>query len=411
MILVVLLVLILAWSVIGELDIVARADGKLVPQTRLQIVQPFEGGRIADILVKEGELVHAGQALVLMDTSLSIADTKILASELETARLNLLRIQAQLTGAELTNTMNADPVLFEQVNAIFEENIANYKSALREQVAVLEQVKQSRAAAKEIRDKLHETLPIYIENEKAVEKLVADGYANRNMLLEKQRERIEVQRDLNAKRHEIESLDARIVEAQAKVERLQTEYRRILLEEQSDLLAKMKRIEQEFAKQQYRNNLMELRAPQDGYVQDIGTHTKGAVVPAGSVVMNIVPVDDPLLAEVYLDHKDVGFVGRGQKARLKLAAFEFQRYGMVDATVETISQDAISDIKQQEQIVDVGYRGYLELETQYLERDGVRFALRPGMRVVAEINVGTRSALDFVLSPIQRAVSEAGTER
>jgi HlyD family secretion protein len=156
---------------------------------------------------------------------------------------------------------------------------------------------------------------------------------------------------------------------------------------------------------------MELRAPQDGYVQDIGTHTKGAVVPAGSVVMNIVPVDDPLLAEVYLDHKDVGFVGRGQKARLKLAAFEFQRYGMVDATVETISQDAISDIKQQEQIVDVGYRGYLELETQYLERDGVRFALRPGMRVVAEINVGTRSALDFVLSPIQRAVSEAGTER
>jgi len=152
-------------------------------------------------------------------------------------------------------------------------------------------------------------------------------------------------------------------------------------------------------------------------VKDLVTSTEGTVLPAGSVVLNIVPVNEPLQAEVLIDHKDIGFVTTGQGAKVKFVSYEFQKYGMIDGTIERVSADSIAEKGLSDgsaasaRMSATGYRSLIDLHQQFLERDGDQFRLRPGMQVVAEINLGSRTVLDYVLSPIERSVQEAGTER
>ena len=401
----------LLWAAFGRLDIVARAEGKLLPSSRQQVVQPLEGGRVNDILVKEGELVAAGQTLIVMDTSLSAADTAKLKTDLDASRLQLIRIAAELADQELQIPDGSEAVLAARVLAQYRANREALDAALQEQQAVIERARQELAAADEIRKKLAETLPIYRENEAAMNRLLASGYANKMSILEKQKERIEVERDLTAQENNIKALQATMGEAEARKRSIKAQYRQKLLDEQTQLKVAVEKLEQDWDKQQYRNGMMKLTAPQAGYVQDLATHTAGSVVPAGTVLLTLVPANEPLKAEVFLDNQDIGFVRHGQQARVKLAAYEFQKYGLLEAEVENISADSIGTKENPAENRTGGYRAQLILKQQYLERDGQRFALRPGMLVTAEIQTGTRTVLEYLLSPISKALDEAGTER
>lgn len=401
----------LLWAAFGRLDIVARAEGKLLPSSRQQVVQPLEGGRVNDILVKEGELVAAGQTLIVMDTSLSAADTAKLKTDLDASRLQLIRIAAELADQELQIPDGSEAVLAARVLAQYRANREALDAALQEQQAVIERARQELAAADEIRKKLAETLPIYRENEAAMNRLLASGYANKMSILEKQKERIEVERDLTAQENNIKALQATMGEAEARKRSIKAQYRQKLLDEQTQLKVAVEKLEQDWDKQQYRNGMMKLTAPQAGYVQDLATHTAGSVVPAGTVLLTLVPANEPLKAEVFLDNQDIGFVRHGQQARVKLAAYEFQKYGLLEAEVENISADSIGTKENPAENRTGGYRAQLILKQQYLERDGRRFALRPGMLVTAEIQTGTRTVLEYLLSPISKALDEAGTER
>ncbi|MEW6648364.1 MAG: HlyD family type I secretion periplasmic adaptor subunit [Pseudomonadota bacterium] len=408
-VLVALVAMLLAWATLGQLDIVARADGKLLPTSRLQVVQPLEGGRVEKILVKEGQLVSAGQVLLVMDTRLSAADTAKLQVELDMSRLQLQRMEAELSGRNFSRPEGVEPGLYARVDAQYRANREALAAAIQEQQAVIRRSRQELEAADEIRKKLAETLPIYRENESALLRLSADGYVNKISILEKQKERIEVERELSAQERTIESLQSRIGEAEARMRSIKAAYRQRLLSEHAQVKAAVEQLEQDWNKQQYRNALQELVAPQDGYVQDLATHTTGSVVPSGTVLLTLVPADEPLKAEVYLDNKDIGFVQQGQTARVKLAAYEFQRYGLLEASVESISADSVGNEDGGQ--ANTGYRAYLQLGAQFLEKGEQKFMLRPGMVVTAEIQIGTRSVLEFLLSPISRALDEAGRER
>jgi HlyD family secretion protein len=172
-----------------------------------------------------------------------------------------------------------------------------------------------------------------------------------------------------------------------------------------------RRLQQEMEKQTHRHELLEVRASQDGIVKDLGTHTPGTVVSPGTVLMTVVPKDDPLEAEVWVDHIDAGFVRSGQHVRVKVAAYSFQKYGMLEGTIEHISPDAVDS----EEAVRSGMQGYrttITLHGNELESyTGQRYALAPGMQVSAEINLGSRSVIEYLLSPVQKATQEAGRER
>jgi HlyD family secretion protein len=414
-----LLAAALVWSAIGRLDIIAVAPGRIVPQNYLQIVQPAESGIVKEMLVREGDLVKAGQILARMDMRFSEADRQSLRSELASRSLQLRRIDAELAGTSLAPRAGDPPALFAQVDAQFRARRQAYLDSVETEKSILAKAEQDLRSAKEIEAKLRKQLPIYREQEAAFEKLTKEGYAGRMMYLEKQRDRIEKEQDLKAQEFTIESVSATIDQSRRRLAQLASNYRQSLQNERVDAEAQYQKLQQDWAKSTARHELLELRAPQDGIVKDFATHTLGSVLQPGTVLMTLVPTNDPMQAEVWVQHDDAGFVGAGRPVKLKLATYPFQKYGMIEGVVKRISPDAsdAADARterragEQPSTTGSGYRTLVSLNTPYLEADGKRYPLSPGMQVTAEINLGTRTVLEYILSPVQRTLHEAGRER
>ena len=416
-----LLAALLLWAAFGRLDIVAVADGKLVPSSYLKIVQPAEQGIVKAILVKEGEKVGAGQVLIRMDSVLADADAKAIEGEYDNKRLALRRIDAQLAGRALARERGDPPELFAQVSAQQAANVRAFENAVAQERSLIEKARHDLAAAEATKAKLEQVLPHYVEQEKAFEKLTKDGFAGRIMYTDKQRERIEKEQDLRSQQSMIAASRALIEQSEQKMAQLGADYRRQLQTERVEVAAQLDRATQERAKLSHRQALLELRAPHPGIVKDLATHTAGTVAAPGTILMTLVPEGDPLVAEVWVSNQDVGFVRQGQGAKLKLAAFQFQKYGLLEGRVLHVNADATeapspntrSDALtgRDRPMGPLAFRALVELASQDLQTDGRRYALQPGMQVVGEIHLGTRSILEYLLSPIQKAFHEAGRER
>ena len=420
-----LLVALLLWSVIGRLDIVAVAEGKLVPQSFLKIVQPAESGIVREILVREGQAVAEGQVLMRMDALISEADRRTLEADFYRKTLTLARIDAELGQAEFRAGAAAPAGLVREVEAQYRANRAALEAALAEERAKMEKARREMAVAQQVRTRLAETLPHYRAQDAAFEKLSKDGFAGPLMASDKRRERIEKEQELATQEHVIESARASIAQSEKRLAQIAADHRRQLFAERNEIQGQVDKLVQERAKQAHRQGLLELKASQAGVVKDIATHTAGTVVQPGTVLLTLVPQDDVLRAEVWVSNQDIGFVRQGQPVKLKLAAFPFQKYGMVEGTVEHVSADAADANTQGQQnggaergektgsrsAAPLAYRALVALKAMRIEQDGERLPLTAGMQATAEILLGTRSVLEYLLSPVQKAWHEAGRER
>lgn len=417
--LIALLAVLLLWAVFGRLDIIAVAEGKLVPQSALKIVQPSESGIVQEILVREGQEVSAGQVMMRMDMNLSDADSAEIQAELKRRDLQLRRIDAELGGTPLRR-LPADPAsLFAQVEAQYRANRQAYEDALSQERVVLAKAQQDLASATETLSKLNQVLPVYQAQEQAFDKLARDGYAGKLMALDHSRERIEKEQDMRAQNYNVASLKATIEQSDKRQAQIVSNYRQQLHNERADAQAQYQKAQQEWIKQQHRNALLELKAPQAGIVKDIATHTQGTVVSPGTILMTLVPQNEPLEAEVWIDNQDAGFVHAQQKVKVKLLTFQFQKYGMLAGSVTHVGADA-SDTTGRDNAKSSPdtapaqppkYKGTVTLAAQYLDSDGTRYKLQPGMQVAAEINLGQRTVMEYLLSPVRKAFHEAGRER
>ena len=425
-----LLATLLAWTAIGKLDIIAVAEGKLVPKTYVKIVQPADGGILDAILVEEGDHVKAGQVLMRMDTQLNEADTRILKAQINERSLQLRRIDAELTDQPFKPPLPAEggnraegniSTLFNQIAAQYRAHREAYRDALGEEQAALTKAREDLAAAEQVRRKLAAVLPTYRQEETAYETLGQRHLAAEVDVLERRRKRIETEQDLHAQERTVESLKAGIAQSQRKLAQITSSYHEKLQNERVEAQADLTKLKEQLAKQTHKNALLELRAPQDGIIQDVATHTVGAVVNPGTILMTLVPAHETLEAEVMVRNEDIGFVHEGQPAKLKFAAYPFQVYGLMDATVIHVSADAEElkaqrphdaksdlDSKGSGRLV---YKAVVRLALQAIARDGERYELTPGMQVVAEINQGKRTVLDYLLSPLRGVFHDAWRER
>ena len=411
---------LILWAILGRLDIVAVAEGKLVPQSYLKIVQPAEAGIVKEILVMEGETVRAGQVLMRMDTLLTDADGKAIEAEYQRKRLSLRRIDAELGGLPFRGAAGDPPGLAREIEAQYRANRAAIDAALAEERTRLQKSRQDLAAAEQVGRKLVDTLPHYREQDKAFAKLARDGYAGSLMASDKQRERIEKEQELATQVHVVESARASIDQSERKLAQLASDYRRQLYAERNETQGAADKLAQEVAKQAHRQELLELKASQDSVVKDLATHTAGTVVQPGTVLLTLVPAEETLRAEVWVSNEDIGFVRQGQAVKLKLAAFPFQKYGMVEGTVEHVSADsadgntgngAAPNDRAPARNQPLVYKALVALQAMRLEVDGERFPLGAGMQASAEILLGTRTVLEYLLSPVRKAWHEAGRER
>jgi HlyD family secretion protein len=414
--------LLIIWAAFGKLDVVASAEGKLLPQSYLKIVQPSEQGVIREILVREGEAVKAGQVLMRMDTTLTDADGKEIESDYLGKKITLRRIDAELTNKPFERQPNEDIELF---NPVLNQYVANRKAletALAEERALHNKAQSELSSAQVMKSKLVQILPHYRAQDDAYHELVKDGYVSQLAATDKAREHIEKEQDLKSQEHTIAAARAMLQQSSERIDKITADYHRQLQTERVDNSDKYEKLEQELAKQQYRRGLHELKAPHDGVVKDLATHTIGTVISPGTILMTLVPKEEILRAEVWVNNQDVGFIHTGEHVKLKLASYQFQKYGMIDGQVENLSADA-SDTPQQGAGQSGSpnnksgsgqpftYRALIDLKAQELVAEGVRHSLTPGMQVTAEIHLGTRTILEYLLSPVLGAFQEAGRER
>lgn len=416
-----LVIAVLSWASFARLDIVAVSDGKLVPAGYLKIVQPAEQGRVTEILVAEGEKVVEGQPLIRMDATSTRADLRATRTEYDYRRLALRRIDAQLTRAVLTRRTDDPADAYMRVEAQYRANVHAYENALAQERMQLEKARQDLAAAEQTKSKLEQVLPHYVEQEKAYQKLAREGFAGRIMAADKARERIEREQDLRTQQHVIRSNLALIAQQERKITQITADYRRQLQAERVDVAAQFEKLRQELARHEHRRDLLELKAPAAGTVKDLATHTIGTVAAPGTILMTLVPESGRLVAEVWVGNDDVGFVRPGQTTKIKLVPFQFQKYGMVEGRVQQVSADATeapspntrSDALagRDRPMGPLAYRALVDLNAEHLAVDGVRYPLAAGMQVAAEIHLGTRTVLEYLLSPVQKAFHDAGRER
>ncbi len=417
--LLVLLLALLLWAMLGRLDIVAVAEGRLIPESYVKIVQPADSGIVKEILVHEGESVKTGQVLMRMDTLISDADGKSIEAEYQRKRLSLRRIDSELSGRPFKIEQNDPAFLAREIAAQYQANRQSLEAALAEERARLLKAGQELAAAQQVQQKLEESLPHYRKQDVAFEGLAREGFAGSLTASDKRRERLEKEQELHTQGFLIESAKASMLQSEKKLAQLDSDYRRQLHSERNDLQGQAEKLLQEIAKQAHKQQLLELKAPQDSVVKDLATHTVGTVVQPGTVLLTLVPRTENLRAEVWISNEDIGFVREGQPVKLKFAAFPFQKYGMLDGVVEHLSADSAdgamgtgstpSEPGNKNQALL--YKALVVLKQMQLDMDGERFPLAAGMRTNAEIWLGDRSVLEYLLSPVRKAWHEAGRER
>lgn len=427
--------LLLMWAAVGELDIIATAEGKLVPQTFIKIVQPSESGVVEAILVKEGQRVEAGQVLMRMDGKQSEADTRTLSAELRNKELQLRRIDAELSGNVLlpkgddANTPER-AALFAQVSAQYRDRRQNYQDALNAEREQLRRSQSELQSSREALTKLRQSVPVLKATADGYQSMGRDGYVAALQVQDKVREYQERAQDLKSQEATVASLEAAVAQSLKKMDQVTSNYRSTLQNERVEAQVLQKKMTEELGKQLHRASFLELKAPQAGIVKDLGTHTLGTVVSPGTILLTLVPDNEPLVAEVQVKNDDVGFIGEGQAAKLKLMAYPFQKYGMLEAKVLHIGPDAQdagsspNSVTNNPQSSGTGksssmgipasmanYKALVTPSAQVIIAQGQSFKLLPGMQVVAEIHLGRRTVLEYLLSPVQQTLQTSGRER
>ncbi len=401
----------LAWTLLGRLDVVVTADGRLGPRTQLRIVQPAEAGVVREVLVAEGAFVLAGEPLVRLDAMLTESETRALRADLVRRDLQLRRVDAELAGAQPPRRDDDGDDAYASALALYRANRRAHLDALAQENAAADRLAQELGAARVAERKLERVVPIVRSAAQRFAQLHAEGFASELAALEREREHIEKAQDLEAQQHAVAALAAGATQAQRRVAQVTSGYRAQLLAERSQAEAEMVRLVEALARQMHREDRIELRAPQAGIVKDVATHTPGAVVGAGTLLVTLVPAGEELVAEVLVRHEDAGFVRPGQEARVKLASYPFQKYGTIDGRVVHGAADAIEPTADRAASAPSGYRARIALASQALRTEESSMALASGMLVVAEIRLGDRRVVEYLLSPLQKAWHEAARER
>ncbi|MCC6531472.1 MAG: HlyD family type I secretion periplasmic adaptor subunit [Burkholderiales bacterium] len=397
----------------GRVDVVAVAPGKLVPQSLLKVVQPTDSGVVREIRVREGQAVAGGDVLFRMDTALTEADLRIVESEMALRRLQLRRIEAELTGSAFALRGDDPPELVVQVQAQFNARQRAFQDALDAERSAQAKAREDLKAAEEIEAKLRRTAPIYREQERAWEQLAREGFAGKLLALERSRSRIENEQDLHAQAAAVSGAKAAIALSERRMAQLESNHRRELSGERVEMLAQLERLQEDYAKQNHRSRQLELRAPAAGIVKDLATHSAGTVVAPGTILATIVPRDEPLEAEVWVSNIDAARVLPGAAVKLKLAAFPFQHYGMLGGVVRHVSADATERSEANgagHAATVLHFRALISIERGTRAAPLTSAKLASGMQLAAEVHLGTRSVLDYLLSPVRKTLSEAGRE-
>jgi len=397
--------LAVTWASISEVDIVAVAQGHIIPSGHSKRVQPLEIGTVSAIHVVEGQNVRAGDPVIELDPSSVQADVHSLEEELDAAGRELRRfrlLSAWLQGdgprGEAAHDAGIDPLLNRQWRE-FEDRLSVLGRERDKHLA-------ERRSARQQVEKLDAILPIVTRRANNQKGLAEQKLLPEQQYLETEQQRLQVLHDLRTQRGRVEQFDAGIAELDARVVFVRSEFHRRTLENIEAAERRCSVAEHELIKARARARAQTIVAPVDGVVQQLSIHSVGAIVTPAQHLMVVVPQQDSLEIEAILENKDIGFVDVGQQTEIKIDAFPFTKYGTIAGEIVDLSNDAVAD-----EIRGLVYKMRVLMQRSEMSVNGRRVSLSPGMTVTVEAKTGTRRMIEYFLSPLLRYADESVRER
>ena len=430
-------VIAIVWSVFGKVDIVATASGRIVPAGKTKILQPADTGIVTAIHVSDGDHVKAGDILIELNANQVSADRDRFVRDLLQANLNLARLRGLAATLPGTPGEGKKPNLVEPPKDAKPEDLALTQAAMRAQAAnenakladLDQQIEAKQAESAEAvanAQKLQASLPMLADQEQLLRTM-------RDQKIGSKLDWYQINQQLIEQKHEIGVLAHRKDAAEAAQRALReqrsaaaTQYQMEILSELDKVRSQASELNAELAKSQQRVSQNVLLAPIAGTVQQLAVHTIGGVVTPAESLLAIVPNDDSLVVEAAVQNRDVGFISEGQTVRVKVEAFNFTLYGLIEGKVLSVTRDAVqqsNDGKNKNNNQNEGdpaasegqsgpvYMARIALNQDWMMTENGKVQLTPGMAVTAEIQTGERRLISYLLSPLVRHVSESMRER
>ncbi|HNY64455.1 MAG TPA: HlyD family type I secretion periplasmic adaptor subunit [Deltaproteobacteria bacterium] len=412
------------WACLGHVDVIAVAQGKLIPSGRVKVIQPLEKGVVKTLHVSDYQYVEKGAPLIELDRTLTGADQARLAEELSFIEASIERqelfVKLLDSPGKPVDLPRLDSLLSARTRSeghasrvrLLHQQLKSYQSKREALTAELMEKDAQRRSSAALISQMEETLPLALMRLQAYQSLRSTGAVSGFDCMDREKEYIDQRQALAAERARQEQLTASVRIMEKEIQALDADARRQALSDIQESERQRQAIRQELTKAADLNARQIITAPVSGEVQQLAVNTIGGVVTEAQPLMLIVPRGEHLEAEVNVENKDIGFIREGQKAEVKVHTFPFTRYGVIGATVEGVTRDAVESREAQgDEKRALAYRMRLRLDRSSMMIDGRRVSLAPGMAVTAEVKTGRRRLIEYFLSPLIRHVDESVQER
>ena len=398
---------LIVWAAIAEVRESARAEGQVMPSGAVYEVQHLEGGIVAEILVVDGAIVEPGEVLIGLESASAQAELDQLEAREATLALQSERLRAFVLGQDPDFSAGINyPTLVQDQRDIF----AVQNQARDNQIEVLNaRIDQQQSRLKALADQrksLERQVAILEEQLKMRSKLLSKGLVSKVVYLETERLLNQTRGELAETRGQAASTDAAVREARGSLLELDSNLRNEAVNEMGSVTAELAQVREAKSKLEDRVDRLKVRAPARGIVKGLRARTVGGIVPAGETIMEIVPYDESLVAEVRISPRDIGHLEIGQEATVNVTTYDTTRFGSIDGNLSKVSASTYKDEEG-----NPYYKGIIALETNYVGDNPDRNLILPGMVVDVAINTGSKSILAYLLRPIRRGIDGAFTER
>ncbi|TAN60518.1 MAG: HlyD family type I secretion periplasmic adaptor subunit [Magnetospirillum sp.] len=403
--------LFLAWAMVAELDEVAIAEGEVVPEGKVKVIQHLEGGTVRELHVVDGSEVKEGTPLMLIELPVSSLNRDELQVRLDGYMLQRTRLQAELMGQNVTfpeAEALRQPALVESERRSFEAR----RQALKATLAVLqEQVRQKGLEVQEYETKqrsISTSLRLSEERFAMSKDLMKSGLASRMDHVQMESQVEDLKGQLETVRSSIPRAQAAQQEARSRMEEEQARFQRTAQGEMSEAelnIARTKELLTQAADQQRRTIIT---SPIDGIIKNMRSNTIGGVVKPGDPIMEIVPLHERLQIDAKLSPMDRGYVQVGQRATVKISAYDYTTYGGLDGDVILVAPDTTVPQTPNAQPF---YRVVVQTDRAYIGDETAKRLISSGMQATVEIHTGTRSVMEFLVKPVLKLRHEAFRER
>jgi adhesin transport system membrane fusion protein len=400
------LLLLLLWASFAKIDEVTHGEARVVPTSQVQIIQTVDGGVVEALLVREGQVVEAGELLLRVDPTRFVSNMQESRVGQLALQAKALRLEALTRGTAFTPSrelLREAPDVVAQEMSLYESRRAEIRAQVSISQNQLAQRQQELNEVRARREQAERSMELMTKEVNATRPLVASGAVSEVEVLRLEREAARLRGDREQATAQIARVQSSILEASRKIEEVQLSSRNLMSAELSETMSKLATLSQGGRALEDKVKHTDIKSPVRGTIKRLLVNTVGAVVQPGKEVVEVVPLDDTLILEVQIPPKDIGFLRPSQEAMVKFTAYDFSIYGGLMAEVINIGADSVLDEKG---------NAFFHIRVRTHKPSlGPNLPIIPGMVAQVDILTGKKTVLSYLLKPVLRAKSNALTER